>query len=184
MTAIYTKGVLNLSFKSSVTFSGLLNALDGVASSEERVIFMTTNHYERLDPALIRPGRVDVDELLGDAAGEQAQRLFVKFYGRGVVDPAQRAVERNAPIGQREKVASQSLQEDGEAEGVRPAVQRVLRRNAELEEEEVERLSDEVRAILESAQQRGNKGVSMAALQGLFIRHGPREAVEALKELV
>lgn len=171
-------------FKSSVTFSGLLNALDGVASSEERVIFMTTNHYERLDPALIRPGRVDVDELLGDAAGEQAQRLFVKFYGRGVVDPAQRAVERNAPIGQREKVASQSLQEDGEAEGVRPAVQRVLRRNAELEEEEVERLSDEVRAILESAQQRGNKGVSMAALQGLFIRHGPREAVEALKELV
>lgn len=68
-------------YKSAVTFSGLLNALDGVASSEERIIFMTTNHYDRLDPALIRPGRVDIHELLGDAAPEQARTLFVKFYG-------------------------------------------------------------------------------------------------------
>ena len=32
---------------SRVTFSGLLNALDGVASTEARVVFMTTNHLER-----------------------------------------------------------------------------------------------------------------------------------------
>lgn len=37
-----------------VTFSGLLNALDGVAATEGRVMFMTTNHIERLDAALIR----------------------------------------------------------------------------------------------------------------------------------
>ncbi|CAB4413218.1 unnamed protein product [Rhizophagus irregularis] len=54
-------------YQSMVTFSGLLNALDGVASSEERIIFMTTNHVELLDKALIRPGRIDVKELLGDA---------------------------------------------------------------------------------------------------------------------
>ncbi len=42
-------------YQASVTFSGLLNALDGVASGESRIIFMTTNHIERLDPALIRP---------------------------------------------------------------------------------------------------------------------------------
>ena len=40
-----------------VSFSGLLNALDGVAAGEERVVFMTTNFIDRLDPALIRPGR-------------------------------------------------------------------------------------------------------------------------------
>ncbi|KAF8921114.1 BCS1 N terminal-domain-containing protein [Mucidula mucida] len=44
-------------YQSSVTFSGVLNALDGVTSGEERILFMTTNHIERLDPALIRPGR-------------------------------------------------------------------------------------------------------------------------------
>jgi chaperone BCS1 len=43
-----------------ITFSGLLNAIDGVASQEGHLLFMTTNHIERLDPALIRPGRVDM----------------------------------------------------------------------------------------------------------------------------
>ncbi|KAK9462817.1 BCS1 N terminal-domain-containing protein [Lipomyces oligophaga] len=65
---------------SGVTFSGLLNALDGVASSEERLIFMTTNHPERLDPALIRPGRVDVRELLDNASPYQIRKMFRRFY--------------------------------------------------------------------------------------------------------
>ncbi|KAH8651726.1 P-loop containing nucleoside triphosphate hydrolase protein [Ilyonectria robusta] len=43
----------------SVTLSGLLNAIDGVASQEGRLLIMTTNHIEKLDDALIRPGRVD-----------------------------------------------------------------------------------------------------------------------------
>ena len=64
-----------------MTFSGFLNALDGVASGEERIIFMTTNHPERLDPALIRPGRVDLSVLIDDASPTQAKRLFEQFYG-------------------------------------------------------------------------------------------------------
>ena len=46
--------------KKQVTFSGFLNALDGVRSKEGMIVFMTTNHIEKLDPALIRPGRCDV----------------------------------------------------------------------------------------------------------------------------
>jgi chaperone BCS1 len=63
-----------------VTFSGLLNALDGVASSEGRIIFMTTNHIEALDPALIRPGRVDLREYVGDATPSQIRKMFKRFY--------------------------------------------------------------------------------------------------------
>lgn len=66
--------------RSNVTFSGLLNALDGVASAEERIIFMTTNHEEQLDPALIRPGRVDIKELLDDASDAQITEMFLRFY--------------------------------------------------------------------------------------------------------
>jgi len=66
----------------NVTFSGLLNALDGVASSEERIVFMTTNHPERLDPALVRPGRVDRKFELGDAVEEQVVRMMERFYGQ------------------------------------------------------------------------------------------------------
>jgi mitochondrial chaperone BCS1 len=44
-----------------VTLSGLLNATDGLWSccGEEHIIVFTTNHKDRLDPALLRPGRMD-----------------------------------------------------------------------------------------------------------------------------
>lgn len=42
--------------------SGLLNFIDGLWSScgDERIVIFTTNHKERLDPALLRPGRMDM----------------------------------------------------------------------------------------------------------------------------
>ncbi|XP_009592953.1 protein HYPER-SENSITIVITY-RELATED 4-like [Nicotiana tomentosiformis] len=48
--------------ESKVTLSGLLNFIDGLWSSfgDERIIIFTTNHVEKLDPALLRPGRMDV----------------------------------------------------------------------------------------------------------------------------
>ena len=64
-----------------VTFSGLLNALDGVASAEERILFLTTNHIERLDVALVRPGRVDMTVRLGEATRWQIEQLWDRFYG-------------------------------------------------------------------------------------------------------
>merc|ERR1712112_71245 len=63
-----------------LTFSGLLNAIDGVTSTEGRVLFMTTNYMERLDPALIRPGRVDVIQFIGHCSNHQLQTMFEKFY--------------------------------------------------------------------------------------------------------
>ena len=64
-----------------ISFSGLLNALDGVASAEERILFLTTNHVERLDAALIRPGRVDMTIRLGDATRYQVSQFWERFYG-------------------------------------------------------------------------------------------------------
>ncbi|KAL1810164.1 hypothetical protein ACET3Z_027154 [Daucus carota] len=48
--------------KNRVTLSGFLNFIDGLWSScgDERIIIFTTNHKEKLDPALLRPGRMDV----------------------------------------------------------------------------------------------------------------------------
>ena len=63
-----------------MSFSGLLNALDGVRSQEGRIVFMTTNHRERLDPALIRPGRCDIQIELQNATFNMVERLFLKFY--------------------------------------------------------------------------------------------------------
>ncbi|KAF8406466.1 hypothetical protein HHK36_008553 [Tetracentron sinense] len=50
------------SSENKVTLSGLLNFIDGLWSScgDERIIIFTTNNKERLDPALLRPGRMDM----------------------------------------------------------------------------------------------------------------------------
>ncbi|KAG6876014.1 hypothetical protein C0992_001369 [Termitomyces sp. T32_za158] len=123
-------------YQSSVTFSGFLNALDGVASGEERIIFMTTNHIKKLDPALIRPGRVDVSELIDDASAAQARILFTLFYGGG------------------EDIPSHEVQNLGQT----------------LEE-------------MVHAERKIGKRVSMAALQGLFIRKEARDALVGCREL-
>ncbi|XP_021736515.1 AAA-ATPase At2g18190-like [Chenopodium quinoa] len=46
----------------TLSLSGLLNFIDGLWSScgDERIIILTTNYKERLDPALLRPGRMDM----------------------------------------------------------------------------------------------------------------------------
>jgi chaperone BCS1 len=66
--------------RARVTFSGLLNALDGVRSQEGRILMMTTNHKEKLDPALLRPGRADVHVELNNASVKQMKGLFKKFF--------------------------------------------------------------------------------------------------------
>ena len=43
-----------------ISLSALLNIIDGVAATEGRILIMTTNHLDKLDNALIRPGRVDL----------------------------------------------------------------------------------------------------------------------------
>ena len=116
-----------------------MNALDGVASGEERIIFLTTNHIDRLDPALIRPGRVDLAVLVGDADPEQARILFTNFYRNGQA-------------------------EDG-----------ILN--------EVEQLGMKLQEIVGNGIKTGRR-VSMAALQGTFIRHDAKDAVASTKELL
>lgn len=135
--------ICDYSYQSSVTFSGFLNALDGVASGEERIIFMTTNHLERLDPALIRPGRVDLPVLIDDATPEQAKKLFTRFYGR--------------------------VEEEGQAW-------------EDLAESELAALGERIEKLVVKEMSEGRR-ISMAALQGLFIRSSAREAVEHLHTL-
>lgn len=124
------------SYQSSVTFSGFLNALDGVASGEERIIFMTTNHVENLDPALIRPGRVDMAELIDDSSSAQAKTLFTRFYGG----------------------------------------------NGDIPDHEIQALADTLEKIVDE-EMGGGRRVSMAALQGLFIRNNARDAIVGCRNL-
>ena len=96
---------------------------------------MTTNHVERLDTALIRPGRVDLQELLGNATPFQAGELFQRFY----------------------------VDEDG------------------LASTRIADMRSEVEGLLRTRLEAGQR-ISMAALQGLFIRCDSETAVRLLPE--
>ncbi|OJJ48961.1 hypothetical protein ASPZODRAFT_129305 [Penicilliopsis zonata CBS 506.65] len=63
-----------------ISLAGLLNAIDGVASHEGRVLVMTTNHPDTLDAALIRPGRVDMMIGFTLATRSQIAELFKRMY--------------------------------------------------------------------------------------------------------
>ncbi|KZT67077.1 P-loop containing nucleoside triphosphate hydrolase protein [Daedalea quercina L-15889] len=70
----------NVDTGSRVTLSGLLNALDGIGAQEGRILFATTNNYKALDPALCRPGRMDLHVEFKLASRHQTESLYKCFY--------------------------------------------------------------------------------------------------------
>ena len=65
-----------------ISLSGFLNIIDGVASAEGRILVMTTNHIEKLDPALLRPGRVDRIVHFGYATKDVLVGLFKAIFSQ------------------------------------------------------------------------------------------------------
>ncbi|KAF8726868.1 hypothetical protein HU200_019348 [Digitaria exilis] len=68
--------------RDKVTLSGLLNFVDGLwsAGGEERIIVFTTNYKDRLDPALLRPGRMDMHIYMGYCNPESFRILAHNYH--------------------------------------------------------------------------------------------------------
>ena len=67
------------SHKSMVSFSGILNTLDGLARRDRQVTFLTTNYISKLDAALVRPGRIDKVITFSYATTGQIEKFYKKF---------------------------------------------------------------------------------------------------------
>ena len=65
---------------SPLTFSGLLNSLDGMVSLHKQIIILTTNYCCNLDSALKRPGRIDRTIHFDYSSKKQIQLIFMKFF--------------------------------------------------------------------------------------------------------
>jgi SpoVK/Ycf46/Vps4 family AAA+-type ATPase len=66
---------------SSFTFSNLLNILDGVLFKHGLIVFITTNHPEKLDAALLRQGRTDLIVELNYPSRTEIEKLFRDMLG-------------------------------------------------------------------------------------------------------
>jgi chaperone BCS1 len=83
----------NIADRNGVTLSGLLNVLDGFNAPTNILFVMTTNRIEVLDPALLRPGRIDYKLYLGKASDRQKIELYQRFFPEASELEAQDLVE-------------------------------------------------------------------------------------------
>jgi chaperone BCS1 len=89
--------------RSRCTLSGLLNVLDGVASQEGRIVLMTSNKPDKLDEALVRPGRIDKMISLGNISPRSAELMFLRMYAPD--DTISSSIKLKATDGELEKQA-------------------------------------------------------------------------------
>jgi chaperone BCS1 len=78
-----------------LNLSGLLNVLDGVVDTPGRILIMTTNHPEKLDPASIRPGGIDKQLLLGYIGADAACQMIAHYFGVEALTDVQAVRTRN-----------------------------------------------------------------------------------------
>lgn len=108
--AIFGRDREKLLKDSPLTFSGLLNSLDGVGKAEGQIFILTTNHRERLNPALIRNGRADVHVEFTNATDGQIAGMFTRFYQFSSPKLAQEFVARLREALQGRAVSTAALQ--------------------------------------------------------------------------
>jgi len=70
----------------NITLDDILNLWDGIRENTGRIMIITTNHYEKLDPALVRPGRIDIALNLGNASRDMISDMYKHYYG-SEIDP-------------------------------------------------------------------------------------------------
>lgn len=90
----------------ALNLAGLLNVLDGVVDTPGRLLVMTSNHPEVLDPALIRPGRIDRCLHLGYMADEDAVAMIEHYFGCPMTHGQRETLGRALALGQERTPAS------------------------------------------------------------------------------
>lgn len=72
--------------KSKTSIGDMLNTLDGILGLSNVIYIFTTNHADRLDPAILRPGRIDLKLHIDYATPETFDQFLKSFYNRGIPD--------------------------------------------------------------------------------------------------
>jgi chaperone BCS1 len=69
-----------------ITLDDILNLWDGLYETPGRIIAISSNHYDTLDPALIRPGRIDITLEMKLVNRETLKEMFRHFFGFDILE--------------------------------------------------------------------------------------------------
>jgi chaperone BCS1 len=112
----------NLDGKSTVSFSGILQILDGVNSPDNSIFILTTNLINELDPALYRDGRINMRLEIGLPDNQNIQSFVNKYFDSGIVIPNH--IPNKLPMANVEQILLNSNSAD-------EAVDSIVSKNAE-----------------------------------------------------
>jgi ATPase family associated with various cellular activities (AAA) len=65
-----------------LTLGAILETLDGLFEASGRIVIMTTNHPDNLDPALRRPGRIDMEVEFKRLRPDHIAAIYERWYGQ------------------------------------------------------------------------------------------------------
>jgi len=72
------------SIEQPITLDDILNLWDGIRETPGRMLIITSNHYEKLDTALTRPGRIDITHKLDNASHNTIAEIYYHLYGKNI----------------------------------------------------------------------------------------------------
>lgn len=173
--------------KGKISLSALLNVLDGVASQEGRVLIMTTNHVEKLDEALIRPGRVDIKVEFRLADRAMMAALFRSIYTKVKGDDAKLPPKKELEMKARMNGSAMSLTSAIPLLGKKGATIKEDEKNAEKEEKKVleEKEAERIRGLAEDFADVMPRGeFSPAEVQGYLLKNKrhPERAIKGASQ--
>lgn len=76
-----TVTVPSISKEIPITLDDILNLWDGIRETPGRILVISSNHYHKLDPALVRPGRIDITHELSNASHNVISELYTHLFG-------------------------------------------------------------------------------------------------------
>jgi len=79
-----TTNVTALSKEQPITLDDILNLWDGIRETPGRILIISSNHYDKLDPALIRPGRIDITHELSNASHNTISEIYSHLFGNTI----------------------------------------------------------------------------------------------------
>jgi SpoVK/Ycf46/Vps4 family AAA+-type ATPase len=79
-----TSNVASLLKDQPITLDDILNLWDGIRETPGRILVISSNHYDKLDPALIRPGRIDITHELSNASHNTISEIYKHLFNNNI----------------------------------------------------------------------------------------------------
>jgi len=64
----------------AITLDDILNLWDGIRETPGRILIISSNHYDKLDPALVRPGRIDITHELNNVSHNTLTEMYLNLF--------------------------------------------------------------------------------------------------------